>query len=99
MINNAKIKFWILLIICISLFQGSFAQEDEQSEQEDPSEQSDQSKGAVSVLKLRKAYKLGSGLRFSSGIGTFDINQTFQTLFGIASPNKDLSGMQSQFDI
>ena len=99
MINNAKIKFWILLIICISLFQGSFAQEDEQSEQEDPSEQSDQSKGTVSVLKLRKGYKLGSGLRFSSGIGTFDINQTFQTLFGIASPNKDLSGMQSQFDI
>lgn len=98
MINNAKIKCWILLIISIFLFQKSIAQEDEKSE-EDPSEQYDLPKDNVSVLKLKKGYKLGDGLRFSSAIGSFDISQTFQTLFGIATANKDLSGMQSQFDI
>lgn len=42
---------------------------------------------------------MGDGISLRSANGGININQTFQTLYGVSSANKDLSGLNSTFDI
>ncbi len=57
------------------------------------------SSGAVHILKLKKSYKIGDGLTISSSKGTFNVTQTLQTSYEVNSPNKNLSGLNSTFNI
>ncbi len=93
--KNKKIGFVILYLLMCNYV---FAQEEARYEI-DSSEIFTEPIGSVHVLKLKKSYVLGEGLSLRSANGALNFSQSLQTLYTVNSPNKNLSGANSTFDI
>jgi hypothetical protein len=92
-------KIRIFSIILSLLFYNSLIAQDEYRYEGDSTETFKEPDGNFHILKLRKSYVLGDGLSLRSANGGINITQTFQTLYGINSANKNLTGLNSTFDI
>ncbi|MCX6208223.1 MAG: hypothetical protein NTZ59_01675 [Bacteroidetes bacterium] len=94
---HKKIK--IFSIILSLLFYNSLIAQDEYRYEGDSTETFKEPDGNFHILKLRKSYVLGDGLSLRSANGGINITQTFQTLYGVNAANKNLTGLNSTFDI
>lgn len=93
--KNKKIGFIILyLLMCNAIF----AQEESRYEL-DSTDVFTEPVGSVHLLKLKKSYVLGEGLTLRSSNGNLNFSQSLQTLYAVNTPNKNLSGANSTFDI
>jgi hypothetical protein len=81
------------------MYNRASSQEDNRKLVDDDSTQYNAPTDNVMVLRLKKSYKLGDGLSLRSPKGGFNISQTIQTLYGVSTPNKNLSALSSQFAI
>jgi phosphate-selective porin OprO/OprP len=91
----------LLTLSCLMILgQQAHAQEDNKKiSMVDTADAYTEDIGRTAFIRLKKSYKLGDGLTFRSQAGNLNISQSLQTLYGVSSPNKDLSGMMSQFSI
>lgn len=53
----------------------------------------------ISQLRLKKNYVLGDGITLESDYGKLNFSQSLQSSFAINTPNTNLSGLSSAFDI
>ncbi len=92
-----KLKKIILPLFCLLFYYNANAQilEYEQDSTYGLAKEIDKS----TILKLKKSYVLGDGVTIESGNGRLNFSQSLQTSFAVNSFNKDLSGMNSAFNI
>lgn len=94
---HKKIKIFSI-ILCL-LYCNSLIAQDEYRYERDSTEIFKEPDGNFHILKLRKSYVLGDGLSLRSANGGINITQTFQTIYGVSTANKNLTGLNSTFDI
>ncbi len=92
-----KLKKYLLSLACLILYQCTNAQigEFEQDSTYGLSNVNNNSQ----ALKLKSGYVLGDGITIQSGSGRLNFSQSLQTSFAANSFNKNLSGLNSQFNI
>ncbi|HEY4148301.1 MAG TPA: porin, partial [Chitinophagaceae bacterium] len=93
-----EIRPLLLLLAGLLLWGSLFSQEDNKKDDDD-STQYQAAAQKVSLLRLRKSYTLGRGISLHSPAGSFNISQSIQTLYGVSTPNKNFTGLSSQFAI
>jgi phosphate-selective porin OprO and OprP len=87
----------ILSLICLFIQQISNAQIEEYDQ--DSVYNLNNQKANFHLLKLKKSYVVGDGITLQSANGRINISQSLQTSFTVNSVNKNLSAVNSAFNI
>lgn len=97
-------SFVFSVLICVFFNANSWAQEDDLQDEkksyeiENDENNSKYDANKVEIVRIKKNYKLGDGITFTSKTGSLNITQSIQTLYNVTTPD-EFNTYSSEFRI
>ena len=86
-------SLFILILISFFLSSGAYAQDDDLEEEgknynsENKKKSSQNDSNNIEIVRIKKNYKIGDGITFISKTSSFNITQSVQLLYNVATPD------------